>query len=55
MKTENEIELLLSMVGLDFTIKEKPYICKLCGRKFKTNRGAWRHLDDKHYDDLKLI
>jgi len=56
MKSENQIELLLSRVGLDSSNKLKPlvrerryYVCLVCKLKFKTNRGAWRHIEQKHF------
>lgn len=48
MKNENEIEALLKNVELDFSNTFKPFVCRVCKLRFKTNTGAWRHLDSKH-------
>lgn len=54
MKNENEIELILSKIKLlKVFSSDKHFECEYCSRKFKKLISVYRHLDDRHYEEIK--
>jgi hypothetical protein len=32
------------------TVNEEVYICKVCGKEYKTEKGLLKHIETKHKD-----
>jgi len=54
-KSKRQLGKYLSLVKLDLSIKEKPYVCTICGLRFLTELGALNHVDFKHTEEVRRI
>jgi len=52
MKSDIEMFAILNLIDIDVN-NNQPYFCKVCGRKHKTETACYRHIDNKHDQNIK--